>query len=189
MVLSCLSRSESLLPPHRAGYRMAFLWTLNLAITCPVLVWNRPLPGRYNTRVFYRMHYYAAMSAAAVAILVTTALYARLFVIAWRHRHAIQALDRATGNSGCVAIDKREAKLILTITGAMIIGMLYVSWMPYIAGSMLLGERNDEISRVLRQINFLALVASAMFNPFLYQWRIPEFHTAFGKLVPCLHTT
>ena len=147
-----------------------------------MLVWNRPLPGRCNTRVFYRMHYYATMSTAAVAILVTTALYGRLLVIAWRHRHAIQALDLATENSGCVAVAKREA--ILTMIGAMIIGMLYVSWLSYIAGSMLLGERNDKSSRVLRQINFLALVASAMFNPFLYQWRIPEFHTAFRKLVP-----
>ena len=35
---------------------------------------------------------------AAVAILVTTALYARLLLIAWRYRRAIQALNQASRN-------------------------------------------------------------------------------------------
>ena len=116
-----LSRYESLLSQHRARYCLAFLWTFNVAITCPIFVWNKPLQGRCNRRVFYPAHYHLVMSTAVVAILVTTVLYARLFCVAWRHRLAIQALQltSSVGSSGHVVVARKEAKL--TKTGGMII--------------------------------------------------------------------
>ena len=185
-----LPRSESLLPPQRARYILAFLWTFNVAISSPVLVWNRPLQGRCNKRVLYPIHLYAVlMPPVTVAILVTTVLYARLFCVAWRHRHAIRALELSTAaaSHGYVAVAKKEAKL--TKTGGIIIGLLYLSWVPYIVGNVLLGEHDDVVSIGIRQAVFLMLSASSMINPVVYQWRIPEFHMAFRKLVPCFRAT
>ena len=185
-----LPRSESLLPPQRARYILAFLWTFNVAISSPVLVWNRPLQGRCNKRVLYPIHLYAVlMPPVTVAILVTTVLYARLFCVAWRHRHAIRALELSTAaaSHGYVAVAKKEAKL--TKTGGIIIGLLYLSWVPYIVGNVLLGEHDDVVSIGIRQAVFLMLSASSMINPVVYQWRIPEFHMAFRKLMPCFRAT
>ena len=182
-----LSRSESLLSPQRAKLFLAFLWTFNVAIICPIFVWNRPIHGRCNKRVFYPIHYYFILSTAVVAIIVTTVLYTRLFCVAWRHRLAIRALDLAAGSSAYVATAKKEAKL--TKTGGMIIGLLYASWLPYVISNVLFGNRFDIVSRVQRHVVFIILSANSMINPIIYQWRIPEFHTAFRKLMPFLGAT
>ena len=184
-----LSRSESLLSQHRARYCLAFLWTFNVAITCPILVWNKPLEVRCNKNVFYPVHYHLVISTTVVAIMVTTVLYARLFCVASRHRLAIQALNltSAAGSSGHVAVARKEAKL--TKTGGMLIGLLYASWLPYIIGNSILGDKYDLVSRVERNVIFLILASNSMINPILYQRRIPEFHTAFRKLMPCLRTS
>ena len=177
------------MPPQRARYFLAFIWTFTFVITCPVLAWNRWLEGESNRRIYYPKHYYGIMATVAIAILVTTALYARLLAVAWRHRHAIRALELpsvAGSSSGYLAAAKRESRL--TKTGCMIIGMLYFSWLPYIIGNVFLGDKKDMFSSVLRQMIFTTLTANSMINPFLYQWRIPEFHTAFRKLMPCMYT-
>ena len=159
----------------------------NFVMCSPVFVWNRPTMGkRCNKRVFHALHMYAIiLPPIAAAILVTTVLYARLFCVAWRHRHAIRALELSSAdNHGKVAVAKREAKL--TKTAGMIIGLLYASWLPYLVGGVLLGGREDLLSISARQTFYLMLTCSSMFNPVVYQCRIPEFHTAFRKLAASL---
>ncbi|KAI0215393.1 Adenosine receptor A3 [Lamellibrachia satsuma] len=181
-------RYERLLPPQRAKHLLAFLWAFNFAISVPVFVWNRPtLDRRCNKGVFHALHFNCVLvPPVAVAILVTTALYARLFRVAWRHRCAIRALELSStvDNDGSVAVAKKEAKL--TKTACLIIGLLYASWVPYIVGGVLLAEREDLYSMAARQAFYLMLSSSSMFNPVVYQWRIPEFHAAFRKLVASL---
>ena len=60
-----------------------------------------------------------------------------------------------------------ERDTVWRSSGAMIIGMLYVIWLPYIAGRMFIGDRVDMKSNVLQHTIFLALVVNAMINPFL----------------------
>lgn len=187
-IFAYIRRYERFLPPQRAKHLLAFLWAFNFAISVPVFVWNRPtLDRRCNKGVFHALHLYCVLlPPVAVAILVTTALYARLFRVAWRHRCAIRALELSSTvhNDGSVAVAKKEAKL--TKTGCLIIGLLYASWVPYIVGGVLLAEREDLYSIAARQAFYLMLSSSSMFNPVVYQWRIPEFHAAFRKLVASL---
>ncbi|CAH1773729.1 unnamed protein product [Owenia fusiformis] len=104
-------------------------------------------------------------------------------MIAWKQRNEIISMERSAGVSSSMAKENKLAK-----TMALVNGLLYLSWTPFVMLTFVQLGMDDETlnTQWMGHIyyNFThVLVANSLLNPLIYAARDKDFKNAFKRLL------
>ncbi|KAL8576158.1 hypothetical protein ACOMHN_027813 [Nucella lapillus] len=179
----------SLMTPRKITVVVASIWVYSAAI-----VWVPVALGWYSgVRVeeasdvqpcsFQLLHDKAhVLFLGAIfgpACLMITACYCRIYILARQHARAIAAVENSVHHNLRVRFMIRDAKYAKTL--ALVMGVFFVLWAPYLASMVTGVVANVHVSPWLWNYLTLLAVLNSGLNPWIYAFKNNDFRTAFRK--------
>ena len=141
---------------------------------------------------------------SSAAFLTTTVLYAKIFILARKHQRCIQQLcitvtsqsGRGGDSSGMTSSvgkqhvskvsssEQRRTKMMM-----MVMGILYVTWIPYMFVKIAVQDNADIIgiawssSTLCYEFVSKLLYSNSFMNPMIYHWKSRDFKQSFRKML------
>ena len=164
---------ETIVTPPRLVFGVLLSWFIWAAYVSARLLFSR-------SAAFVRTFLIVRLNAFLVAVLVTTAVYIKLFFISLKHENAISSQEHPTEEQRTATRERKALKTAVYVVGAYI-----VCYLPFtICLLFFAAVKQPRRDRFMPYMSVLTLVfINSLLNPIIYWWRIPRMRKSILELL------